>query len=278
MKRKMEIKKSPIVKVLMHLTIAIVLGVAITFLFFNAYLKSQTNHGETITVPDVVGTHLDDLDDALLTRELRDVVTADSSYSADYPPLSVIKQFPLPNSKVKEQRKVYVTLNMEKPPLVRMPNLIDGSIKNAQIVLKSYDLKLGKIQYVPDEIFNTVLKQQLDGREVLPDEPIPKGSTIDIVSGDGLGIVSLQSPNLVGLDAESAMVAIIGSGLKVGDVTHENEKIVVFNEEEGYTEINAGAVMKQSPSAGLTLRLGSVIDLWIYSPDSINTRPTLLDE
>ena len=276
----MEIKKSSVLRVAIHITLAIVLGIAVTLLFFNVYLPSQTNHGETITVPNVVGTHLEDLDDALVSRQLRFEVTKDSSYSSEYPALAVLKQFPLPNAKVKENRKIYVTLNTESPPLVRMPNLIDGSIKNAQIVLKSYDLQLGKIQYVPDEIFNTVLKQQIDGREVLPDESIPKGSVIDIVSGDGLGIVSLQSPNLVGLDEVSATVAIIGSGLKVGEIVYQDSEKGVTNSMGIRIPRDAepGSVIKQAPLAGTILRLESTIDLWVYRPDSINSRPTLLDE
>ncbi len=31
-----------------------------------------------------------------------------------------------------------------------MPALVDGSVKNAQLVLDSYGLELGNIKYVPD--------------------------------------------------------------------------------------------------------------------------------
>jgi len=129
------------------------------------------------------------------------------------------------------------------------------------------------------------LKQRLGDREVLPDELVPKGSMIDIVSGDGLGIVSLQSPNLIGLDEESARVAIVGSGLKVGEVVYQDDgQIVNYSTESNgelvtsRIEISPGAVYKQTPLAGNTLRLKASINLWIYRPDSINTRPTLLDE
>ena len=232
-----------------------------------------------------MGLHLDELDDFLTNRRLRYEISEDSSYSADFKPLEVLKQFPLPNAKVKENRKIYLTLNTVKPPLVKMPNLIDGSIKNAQIVLKSYDLRLGKITYIPDEIFNTVLKQELDGREVLPNEQVAKGSIIDIVSGDGLGVVSLQTPNLVGLDEESARIAIVGSGLNVGDVAYDKEGRVVIavTNNDGSAgsvvkTIAPGAVYKQFPDPGKVVRLKEFISLWVYKPDSINTKPTLLDE
>ncbi len=277
--------QKPTVKILIHLFSSVVIGLLITIIFFYVYLPTKTNHGETITVPNVIGTHFDDLSDVLIKRNLRFEITQDSSYSPDHAPLEVLKQFPLPDSKVKENRKIYLTLNTRMPPLVKMPDLIDGSIKNAQIVLKSYDLKIGNIRYIPDEIFNTVLRQQLEGRDVLPNEMIPKGSVIDIVSGDGLGIVSLQSPNLIGLDEESASVAIIGSGLSIGEILYEDENTHVSyvtdddgNVETITEEVAPGAVFKQSPLAGKTVRLKDRIDLWVYQPDSINTRPTLLDE
>lgn len=269
---------------IIHLVIILAIGVVLVLLFFNIYLPVTTHHGETITVPDVQGVALDELDDFLGARNLRYEVTEDSGFSANLPPLSVLQQFPLPNSKVKENRKIYVSLNASKPPLVRMPKLVAGSVKNAQLVLKTYDLRLGEIEYVPDLALNYVLEQKLDGRIVLEGERIPKGSTIDLIVGDGLGNTTLESPNLTGLDFESAQFAIVGSGLKIGQITHEEEVSVVEVENPDGTirtvekQVPPGTVFKQNPSAGKAMRLGQMVDLWIYSPDSLNTDPTLLDQ
>jgi len=270
---------------LIHLAIILGLGTLMILFFFFIYLPVSTNHGETITVPDVRGVTLDELDEFLETRNLRYEVTEDSGFSASMPPLAVLKQFPLPNSKVKEDRKIYVTLNAERAPLVRMPKLVSGSVKNAQLVLKTYDLKLGEIKYVPDLALNYVLEQRLDGREVLEGERIPKGSTIDLVVGDGLGKQSLESPNLTGLDSESAQFAIVGSGLKIGEIMYEKEGVAVVEveEEDGTVTyknqvVSPGSVFKQKPKPGSNMRLGQMVDLWIYQPDSLNTNPTILDE
>lgn len=281
----MNITSRPWFKILLHLTIVVVLGILITLTFFHIYLPSKTNHGETITVPDVVGIHYDDLDEYLVKRKLRFEITEDSSYSADYEPLAVLRQVPLPNSKVKEGRKIYLTLNTNTPPKVRMPNLVDTSIKNAQIVLKSFDLRLGSVEYIPDQIFGTVLKQKIDGREVLANEMVPKGSVVDIVSGDGLGIVTLLSPNLTELDEEDAQIAIVGSGLQVGSVRYDKDGtyVVIETNDEGEDQevtkqVAPGAVFRQWPEPGKEMRLKQAIDIWIYKPDSINSRPSLLDE
>lgn len=270
---------------LLHLFIVVGLGIILVFIFFFIYLPVTTNHGETITVPDVRGITVDELDDFLGSRNLRFEVTEDSSFSASQPPLAVLKQVPMPNSKVKENRKIYVTLNAERAPLVRMPKLTDGSVKNAQLVLKTYDLSLGEIKYVPDLALNYVLEQKMDGREVLEGEKISKGSSIDLVVGDGLGKQSLESPNLIGLDSESAQFTIVGSGLKIGDIKYEKEGIAVVEveQEDGNfvleeQKVSAGAVFRQKPSPGRNMKLGQMVDLWIYRPDSINTKPTLMDE
>lgn len=273
------------VDLLVHIAVIGILGICLVFFFFYVYLPLDTHHGETITVPDVRGVALDELDEFLEVRDLRYEVTEDSGFSASQAPLTVLKQFPLPNSKVKENRKIYITLNAEEPPLVRMPNLVGGSIKNALLMLDQYDLLLGQIIYRPDLALNAVLAQQIEGRDVLESEHIPKGSSIDLVAGDGLGNQVLKSPNLIGLDLESAQFAIVGSGLKVGDITHEKEGIAVVEVEEDdgtikYVErpVSPGAVFKQRPTDGRRMRLGQMVDLWIYSPDSLNTSPTLLDQ
>ncbi len=271
--------------VIKHLILVTIIGTAALLVFFYIYLPVNTNHGETITVPDVVGIEYDDLDDFLLKRNLRYEVTADSGFSTEYPPLTVLKQFPKPNSKVKENRKIYLTLNSTSPPMVRMPNLIEGSMKNALLVLKMYDLKLGKREYVPDLFLNTVLDQKLDGREIEPGTMIPKGSEIDLVLGDGLGSQDLQAPELINLDEEEAQIAIQGSGLTVGQITYsqDNQAVLTDTNAEGETEtyvvqVSPGSVYAQSPSPGTTMRLNGVVNIWVYKADSVSrSNESILD-
>ena len=41
------------------------IGILAIYIFFYIYLPISTNHGETLTVPDITGVHLDELDDYL---------------------------------------------------------------------------------------------------------------------------------------------------------------------------------------------------------------------
>lgn len=253
-----------------HLVMMLGIVIVLILFFFYVYLPTTTNHGESITVPNLEGVDLADLDEFLIKRNLRFEVLPDSGFSTNYPPHTILKQFPLPNSKVKENRKVYITLNSSEPPTVRMPNLVDGSVKNAQLVLRSKDLFLGSIKYVPDLAANAVIEQRLKGQTIAPDEMVPKGSKIDLIVGDGLGRQNFESPDLIGLNFEDAKFAIIASGLKMGNVRFEKEGWVSDLEitDDGdsvYHRVQypPGAIFRQRPRAEDKIRIGQSVDLWV---------------
>ena len=139
---------------------------SIIFFIFYIYFPIKTNHGDTITVPNLIGIELNEIDEFLSDRDLRYEILDDSSYSSEYPPYTILQQNPSENEKVKENRKIYLTLNSSIPPKIKMPKIINGSVKNAQLILRSYDLKLGDITYVPDMARNAVLKIFINGDSI----------------------------------------------------------------------------------------------------------------
>jgi len=151
--------------IFLHILIALLSGSILVVAFFKIYLPYTTNHGETITVPNLQGMHKDKLEEFLSERNL-EIQIDDSSYNAGAQPFLVFQQYPLPGSKVKQSRKIYVSINSKNPPLVKMPNLKDRSFINAQRELESFGLLLGEINYVPDLQLNAVLKQSINGREI----------------------------------------------------------------------------------------------------------------
>ncbi len=251
--------------VLKHLGIAVALGALITVTFFYVNLPIMTNHGESITVPDLEGVSIDELQEFLVERDLRYEVV-DSVYAAEYPPLTVTRQFPKPGSKVKEKRKIYISLNSVNPPSTRMPDLIDKTLKNAELILKSYELVPGKILLKPDP-FRNVIDQLYEGESIEPNTPLPKGSVIDIVRGDGHGIRLFEMPDLRGLPLSEAKVIIRGNNLESG---------LVFNTDS--IDASIAVVVKQSPRQGLTVRVGRSIDLWVGDPADLEPLDSLLQE
>ncbi|MGB3182915.1 MAG: PASTA domain-containing protein [Cyclobacteriaceae bacterium] len=246
-------------KIAVSIVLMILLSLTVVFAFFYFFLPYTTNQGKTLTVPELEGTSFEDLERNLTSRNLRYEVNADSGYDAKYPPLTILQQVPEPGDKVKENRKVYITLNSATPPQVKMPNLIDGSVKNAQVVLASYGLDMGELKYVPDLAKNSVLEQWAKGREIEPGEMIAKGTSIDLVVGNGLGNTIFKAPDLSGKELDEAEFTIKGSGLNVGSVLYGTNDT-----------IPAGRVYKQNPAAGNNIRIGDEIDIWITETDSLN--------
>jgi beta-lactam-binding protein with PASTA domain len=240
-------------KIGIHIGVVVVIGLALLMVFFYYFLPSYTNHGETITVPDLQGMAYDELDQYLTQRDLRFEVESDSGYSAELPALAVLKQYPTAGSKVKSNRKLFINLNKTTPRKVSMPDLIDGSVKSAQMVLESYGLELGSIQYKPDLAQNAVLEQRFEGEVIEPGDSIYQGSTVDLVVGDGLGNQMLEVPELLGMDFEDAEFTVIGSGLRLGTVLKADP----------VDTLEVGAVVRQIPASGTSIRIGQDIDLWV---------------
>lgn len=241
---------------LIHIGIIIALLVALFLAFFFVYLPFTTNHGQTITVPDVTRLSLDEMQNLLDDRDLRYEVS-DCTFVAGAQPLTVIQQYPRANAKVKEGRKIYLTITKRVAPMVQMPNLVSLTLRSAQLNLKSLDLVSGPPIYVPDVAKNSVLRQLYNGKEITAGTPIPKGSQIDLEVGDGLGSTMFEIPNVVGLPLDEAEAAIRGSNLKVGT------KISVEDPEK-----EVGTVVRQRPEArsGERIRVGETMDLWIVGP------------
>jgi beta-lactam-binding protein with PASTA domain len=261
--------------VLIHLGLAAAALVLVVLGTFYVLFPVMTNHGESMTVPNLEGIVLEDLEEFLSERDLRFEVEPDSGYSAQFPPLAVLQQFPLPNSKVKENRKIYVTLNAQNPPVVKMPALKGRSLKNAQLELRSLGLELGDITYKPDFALNTVLRQYYQGKRVTGGEDIPKGSKIDFEVGDGLGNQSIAMLDLKELGLEEAIFVLRGYGLKLGDVFYKEEGYISVEDtdEEGetiYTQqaVSPGQIFKQVPKANYNIKIGQTVDLWIVQTDS----------
>ena len=260
---------------LIHVGLIFLVSIGIVLIFFFMYLPSATKHGETITVPNLKGMALDEMDDFLKKRHL-DYEVSDSIYYDKYPALSIYKQYPLPGAYVKEKRKIYLTVIKRTPDQTTMPDLIDGTLKNAELFLKSYGLKRGKITYKPDLASNAVLEQWYNGEKIEPNTKIEKGSVIDLVVGDGLGQRVFNVPRFIGLQVDEADFAIRGSGLNTGSViikVIDDEKLIELVDLAKKLDIDttsiiqSGYVFQQRPEIGKDIRLGQQVDLWVVSLD-----------
>jgi beta-lactam-binding protein with PASTA domain len=236
------------------LNLLLIAGISVTlgFLFLKVYLPLYTNHGETVTVPDLSGLTYTEAITVLEASSLQYEVSPDSGYSTDHPALGILKQLPAAALLVKKDRKIFLTLNARNPPILKMPSLINMPLKNVQEILANIGLKRGDIIYVPDIGINVVLEQRFQGSTIQEGVEIPKGSKIDLVVGDGMGNQLFVVPNFVGMDEEEAEFLALGSGLRIGQKNYEKTDAVA-----------PGKVYNQSPAAGTEVKTGDLIDLWL---------------
>lgn len=186
-------------------------------LLFLGSLNLLTHHGATLTIPAVTGRNFEEAR-RILERDGFDVEIQDSVYNDTAAPLSVLRQFPSAEEVVKVNRTVYLTINRMVPPTIEMPILEGLSLRNAEIVMKQYGLRIADTTYRPDFARNAVLEQLYQGQRIKPGTKITMGSAISLVLGTGLGADQLVVPSLIGMTYTEAKIVIESNGLTLNVV------------------------------------------------------------
>ncbi|MEL0457017.1 PASTA domain-containing protein [Flavobacteriaceae bacterium SZ-1-7] len=150
------------------------------------WLNITTNHGEFETVPDLRGKSIDVAEIELKQNNLVMKIQDSANYNPDYPRFSVIEQEPLAGTKVKEDRKIYITLNPSGYRKIRVPDgLIDQTFRQVKPTLEALGFKVGKISYENNIGKDMVLKLYHEGKRIEAGDKLAKTSKIDLVLGNG---------------------------------------------------------------------------------------------
>jgi beta-lactam-binding protein with PASTA domain len=148
-------------------------------------LTFTTDHGHEIAVPDLRKLTEEQVEDKLDDLDLDYVLLDSVDYRSDYPKFSVVEQDPMPGTKVKVGRKVYIKINSSGFSSVRIPDLIEKTYREAVPTLKALGLEEGTITYVPNLGKDMVLEMRYKGRNLKVGDRVLKASKIDLVLGDG---------------------------------------------------------------------------------------------
>lgn len=170
-----------------QLVLAAIALVVLAFLTLQ-WLEYSTNQEERIEVPDLGKLSLNVVEDRLEELDLRYEILDSANFNPDYPRYSVIDQVPLPGKFVKENRKIYLTLNPSGYRKVSIPqNLIRKTRRQVEPTLRSLGFTIGDVTYKPDIAQDAVLELRHKGKLVEPGDELMKTSVIDLVLGDGSG-------------------------------------------------------------------------------------------
>ncbi|MGI9533057.1 PASTA domain-containing protein [Lutimonas sp.] len=168
-------------------TIILVVAISLILLFgLFKWLHSYTKQDEKIEVPNLEMLSLAETEKVLEEHKLNFVVIDSASFNPKFPAKSVIEQNPLPGDFVKENRKIYLTLNPSNYRKVTIPNVLDQTKRQVVIQLKSLGFRIGKERYIKDLGRDVVRKLEIGRKEVKPGQKLPKNTVIDLVLGDGL--------------------------------------------------------------------------------------------
>lgn len=205
------------------ITSLITFGIIAALLLDFIIMPTYTNYNEGITVPDVTKTSLNEaatrLNDYGLRYEVLDR-RAHSAYPADY----IIDQSPSPQQIVKPNRKIYLTVITAQTPQTVVPNVVNMSLRNAEIQLENHGLVVGTKSYESSRFRNTILRQS-----VAPGDTVDRGTVVNLAVSDGLGSRIVDVPDVVGMRLSEAQQNIMKAGLRVGEVRFQPSREYVPN-------------------------------------------------
>ncbi len=192
-----------------------------------------TRHNASVITPDLTGLTIDEIN---LISNIDDfnICVIDSVFDDDSRPGSVISQDPLPLTKVKPNRNVYVILVSYQPEKVLLPELRDLSLRHSLSLLETYGLQVGNIKYVPDIAENAVLDYSIDGVRIKGNEIILKKSKIDLVVGKSITGGDEYLPFMIGMSRYDAIGYLKQNGYynvsEIFDGTSDSTNAVVYSQ------------------------------------------------
>ena len=181
----MSLRKYLTSRVFFGQVLAAIAIIAVLGYLFMHWLTFTTDHGHEIAVPNLSKLTEEQVEDKLDELDLDYVLLDSVDFRGDYPKFTVVEQDPLPGTKVKVGRKVYIKINASGYSSVKLPDLIDKTYREAVPTLKAIGLEEGTITYVPNMGKDMVLEMRYKGRNLKPGERVLKSSKIDLVLGDG---------------------------------------------------------------------------------------------
>lgn len=169
---------------LIQLGLAILASILVVFLILK-WLKSTTNHGEFVEVPDFSKMSVMEMRKTVEDAGLRYQVLDSSNYNPEYPRFSILEQNPAAGNKVKSNRKIYFTVNPSGYKKVTVPDIIQVTQRNATSMLRAVGLEVQRVTYIDELGRDMVYRMKHKGKYIKPGDKLPKTSKVELICGNG---------------------------------------------------------------------------------------------
>lgn len=229
------------------------------------YLKSYTGHGESVTVPPLRGMTWEEAQAFVADKQVS-LFVIDSIFNPEMKPGEVINQTPEAGSKVKEGRRIYLTIRSYLAEEAPLPDVEGISLRNAVSKLQNAGFLAGERIYRPYKYNNAVLYVSLDGEKIEPGRMYPKGTTFELVVGNGLGDTKVSVPNLIGNTLQEAEFILLGGyNLNIGIATFD---ATVFSKADSLQAV----IHRQDPEPDGGLRVGEFVNVYLMSKEAFQDK------
>lgn len=226
------------------------------------WLRWYTHHGQSLILPDYVGQSIDEaISDARKhTFEIRII---DSVFIVGKDGGIILDQNPQPASKVKEKRKIYVTVTKDQPdmiPMRRLPVLYGKDYNRKQKELKQgFEINTRIIgrrfdSGAPDHILEVIYDGEtvVDGDSRKDNVMIEKGGTLEMILSKSSG-GSLTMPDLTCKTYQEAAFQLQTLNLNLGEVAQDDT----------VSDLETAYVWKQQPSAESRVYTGDTVQIFV---------------
>lgn len=258
-----------IVRNLLICVVLVVVMVAGAIFFLNVVTK----HNQELVVPDFSNMTVAEAE-ALASQAGMRVEVTDSVFVKRMKKGAVRDQNPAPGAKVKEGRRILLTINALNAKKVTMPNLVGLSMRQALAELQSRGLTLGKLIYVEDLATNNVLRQLRGNREIDPGESVESETVISLVLGlNPDSEAATYVPDLLGKRYMSAVDLVHRQSLNIKSLKFDDSV-------KDYDDSLNAVVYRQTPDISVEpVTLGEDVSLYLtMDPDKVPTRESEKNE
>ena len=163
----------------------IIITSLLLFLILVLFLRLNTRHGDFIVVPDLIGKNIQEFESELSELDLQYIISDSGNYNPEFKINSVLDQLPKANSKVKQGRKIYITLNASDFEMVEIPKITRITVRQARKTIESLGFIFGEIEYIDDIARDEVISISHDGIELNEGDFLKRTSVIDFKLGNG---------------------------------------------------------------------------------------------